>query len=168
MISFLFWQCRTICSHTYRIFSVFVQYGIAETAMGLGNIDESIQREYRNSVYKMGRIIFKRLATPWLRVQALYNLSPLGHEEKEVVRILHNFSNNIIKAREKESQSISEALNSYSKKKRLAMLDLLLAARAEGAQIDHEGIREEVDTFMFEVFEQKHPSPSCNYSFAGS
>ena len=31
------------------------------------------------------------------------------------------------------------------------MLDLLIAAWREGAQIDNAGIREEVDTFIFEV-----------------
>ena len=42
-------------------------------------------------------------------------------------------------------------VETYSKKKRLAMLDLLLSAKNQGADIDNEGIREEVDTFMFEV-----------------
>ncbi|KAJ3642885.1 hypothetical protein Zmor_025634 [Zophobas morio] len=41
-------------------------------------------------------------------------------------------------------------VETYSKKKRLAMLDLLLSAKNQGADIDNEGIREEVDTFMFE------------------
>lgn len=36
------------------------------------------------------------------------------------------------------------------RKKRLAMLDLLLAAENEGL-IDYEGVKEEVDTFTFEV-----------------
>lgn len=31
------------------------------------------------------------------------------------------------------------------------MLDLLIAANKNGKQIDDDGIREEVDTFMFEV-----------------
>lgn len=36
-------------------------------------------------------------------------------------------------------------------KKRLAMLDLLLSAEMDNL-IDHDGIQEEVDTFMFEVY----------------
>ena len=33
----------------------------------------------------------------------------------------------------------------------MAMLDTLIAAHRQGQQIDDEGIREEVDTFIFEV-----------------
>lgn len=38
-----------------------------------------------------------------------------------------------------------------NKKKRYAMLDTLFAVEANENQIDDVGIREEVDTFMFEV-----------------
>ena len=47
----------------------------------------------------------------------------------------------------KEDEALS---NLSSSKKRLAMLDLLIAA-FKNDDIDEAGIREEVDTFMFEV-----------------
>lgn len=37
------------------------------------------------------------------------------------------------------------------KRKRMAMLDHLIAAQQNGEKIDDTGIREEVDTFIFEV-----------------
>lgn len=130
----------------------FTLQSIAETAMGFNNIDEITQKDYKNAIYNMGHIFLRRLSKPWYRVDAIYSYSKLAAEENATVKVLHDFSNSIIAEREKERiTNLSQNLASYSKKKRLAMLDLLLSAKNEGADIDYEGIREEVDTFMFEV-----------------
>ncbi|RZC41276.1 cytochrome P450 4C1 [Asbolus verrucosus] len=140
----------------------FTLQSIAETAMGLSSIDESVQKEYRKAIYQIGQIFLRRLSKPWYRLNTIYSLSNLAKEENAMVKILHDFSNSIITEREKGvTTSITDKMESYSKKKRLAMLDLLLTAKKEGADIDYEGIREEVDTFMFEG----HDTTSMAISF---
>lgn len=69
---------------------------------------------------------------------------------KKQINVLHTFSKKIIEERKSVLQTFEE---SYSSRKRLAMLDLLLKAKHDGINIDDDGIREEVDTFMFEVSE---------------
>lgn len=44
-------------------------------------------------------------------------------------------------------------MHRYGKKKRCAMLDTLFTAEASSGAINESGIREEVDTFMFEGFD---------------
>lgn len=69
---------------------------------------------------------------------------------------MHNFADNVINERRKQrganTNEFTEALEGGDmvSKKRLAMLDLLLEAEDKG-EIDAEGIREEVNTFMFEA-----------------
>lgn len=123
----------------------FTLQSIAETAMGLSSIDDESRRKYKNALFGITDIFLKRLSNPWFRINAIYNRSQLAKEEFAAVKILHDFSTSIIKQREE-----MPTLENYSKKKRLAMLDLLLTAKNSGEDIDFEGIREEVDTFMFE------------------
>ena len=100
---------------------------------------------YKKSIYDIGRLLTYRAPRPWIYSDAVYSLTSNSREEKKVVKTLHQFTNDVIAKRKSNFSSAS-----YSERKRLAMLDLLLKYRAEGANIDDEGIREEVDTFMFE------------------
>lgn len=99
-----------------------------------------------------------RLSTYWLRNDILFNLIG-GKTKRKIVdclRVLHNFSNSIILKRREELMNNSNASEHQSSVdaddgKRMALLDILLQSEIDGQPLSNEDIREEVDTFMFEV-----------------
>ncbi|XP_025267883.1 cytochrome P450 4C1-like isoform X2 [Camponotus floridanus] len=138
---------------------------ICETAMGvsLRTIGE-FQQQYRNAVHNMIKLIFYRAFRPWFHNNMIFSLSSQRKKQKKILKILHGFTEKIIAERKlyhkrtdgqylKNLESDKEAATNDEvfgiKKKRLAMLDLLLAASQEYSLTDLD-IREEVDTFMFE------------------
>ncbi|XP_047354946.1 cytochrome P450 4C1-like [Vespa velutina] len=144
---------------------------ICETAMGtsLRGTGE-FEAKYRNAVHDFGKIVVYRLARPWYFFDTIFALSQRGRQQKELLKTLHGFSKKIIAERilfheqtkgkylqnveeVDENQIFSKETDEKNKnpifKKRLALLNLLIAASLNDNQIDEEGIREEVDAFMF-------------------
>ncbi|XP_044010293.1 cytochrome P450 4C1-like [Aphidius gifuensis] len=121
---------------------------ICETAMGT-LFETSLTFELKNRV---GRL--------WLYNDWIFSMTSKGHDLSKVVEILHGFTRNIIKQRKEyhnetegkylsieKTQEDEEAVK--SKRKKLALLDSLLAASKNNQAIDDDGIQEEVDTFIF-------------------
>lgn len=116
-------------------------------------------QEYKKSIFIMGEMLVYRFIRFWLHPPFLFNLTPKAREQNKILKHLHQFTTNVIKERRKGRVLSGDKFvaedhikddDTINKKKRLAMLDLLLSAEADG-NIDENGIREEVDTFMFEV-----------------
>uniref|UniRef100_V5G6C0 Cytochrome P450 n=1 Tax=Anoplophora glabripennis TaxID=217634 RepID=V5G6C0_ANOGL len=124
----------------------FTLCSIGETSLGvdLGKGHTS----YKEAVHNFGVILTKRIIRPWYHNDFVYSLAPLAQEQRKAVTVLHELSTRVISDRKKLFSADGQI--SYSDRKRLAMLDLMLKAKYDGADIDDEGIREEVDTFMFE------------------
>ncbi|XP_971423.2 cytochrome P450 4C1 isoform X1 [Tribolium castaneum] len=123
----------------------FTLLSIAETSMGV-KLDASPKScdDYKNAIHVFGYALTYRLGRPWLHNPfVFFNLTRLGHLTKKSIKILHDFSRNVIEQKKRTFEGEKRG-------KRLAMLDLLLLAKHQGADIDDEGIAEEVDTFMFE------------------
>ncbi|KAK2552815.1 Cytochrome P450 4V2 [Acropora cervicornis] len=118
------------------------------------NCDDDIYR-------RMSELVQKRQRSPWLWYDALYYLMPSGREHSKCLKILHDFTNKVIDERiaeraartvapqENQEDSVNDEEVVFKRKKRQAFLDLLLEAYDNG-EISREGVREEVDTFMFE------------------
>jgi cytochrome P450 family 4 len=124
----------------------FTLLSIAETSMGI-KLDDSPRdcTDYQNAIYTFGYALTYRMVRPWLYNDSVFfNLTSLGKFTRKSIQTLHDFSRRVITEREKNFTDSSKP------NKRMAMLDLLLSAKHNGADIDDDGIAEEVDTFMFE------------------
>lgn len=118
----------------------------------------SVSEKYFHNVKYLGGSVFYRLMRVWLHPMTLFYMTSTWRKQKIAVNNLHRFTDSIINERKafwstgkEKHEEINVEDDSYGGKKgRHAMLDLLLQSSAEGL-IDSRGIREEVDTFMFEV-----------------
>ena len=129
---------------------------ISETAMGTKiNAQNDSESEYVKNIYLVNKEVLKRLRNPTLRADFMYKLLD-GEKAKEYwsgVKMMQDFTRDIIEKRMKERRSQKEdgtlSTSGDGSKRRIAFLDLLLDSY-DNNEIDFEGIREEVDTFMFE------------------
>ncbi|KAF5301472.1 hypothetical protein FQA39_LY02201 [Lamprigera yunnana] len=136
------------------IITQFTLHTICETAMGT-RLDETqeVIKNYVSAIYDMTQLLLERSKRPWLTINWLYFFTSMRRQEKKLVKALHKFTLSVINNRKVELDKNNYKKNGvveFSDRKRMALLDLLLTLKKEGAAIDDEGIREEVDTFMFE------------------
>ncbi|KAL6418340.1 hypothetical protein ACFW04_012209 [Cataglyphis niger] len=151
---------------------------ICETAMGISlQKYGEFQQQYRNAIHDIIKLMIYRLFKPWFHNDLIFALSPQGRKQKKILKILHGFTEKVIAERrlyhertnyrylenlenDKETE-INDAEVFGIKKKRLAMLDLLIAISRDNLLSDLD-IREEVDTFMFEG----HDTTAMGITFA--
>ncbi|KPJ08736.1 Cytochrome P450 4C1, partial [Papilio machaon] len=135
---------------------------ICESAMGTKLSDDSTGKSYKTAIHELGLLLVQRFVRIYLYADFLFNLSALAKRQNKYLSIVHNFTRNVIKERKKyiadngidlsndsSNSNEDDSVNIYRKKRRTAMLDLLILAEKDGL-IDNAGIEEEVDTFMFE------------------
>ncbi|CAB3983422.1 cytochrome P450 4V2, partial [Paramuricea clavata] len=132
---------------------------ICETSMGFDiKAQFGSNPEYTKTVFSMCELIQERQKYPWLWPDTIFNMTSSGRKHKKALDILHGFTNKVINDRikqRKEHQDTNEdasdvtAIYSSSNRRIRAFLDLLLEEYDQG-NITKEGVREEVDTFMFE------------------
>lgn len=95
-----------------------------------------------------------------LRENFLFRFSGLYKEQKSALKTLHDFTDKVINERreailtnhsdqtDQRNDSVDESIGM---KRKMAFLDILLQSTINGKPLSNLDIREEVDTFMFEV-----------------
>ncbi|XP_050024938.2 cytochrome P450 4V2-like isoform X1 [Dermacentor andersoni] len=131
---------------------------VCETAMGVSvKAQEDDDSPYVKAVKVVSGSFLSRFVSPWKWVDAFFFSNPTGWNVKRNVDYLHRFTERIIQSRKSEylenppviAASEEEVGRPYGGK-RLAFLDILLMSHLRDPSFTEEGIREEVDTFMFE------------------
>lgn len=114
--------------------------------------------EYVKNVKLMCRIGLLRTTSVIKGNDILYRACPEYYLEKKAVKELHDVTYSVIDKRMKNiPDKMSDVVkvcdddSDIGKKKKLAFLDILLQSTVDGEPLSREEIREEVDTFMFEV-----------------
>ncbi|CAK1601225.1 unnamed protein product [Parnassius mnemosyne] len=129
---------------------------MCQTSMGT-SMDEaklSIANKYFEALNMLGSIIAYRYARIWLHLDLIFKFTKTFMIQNKSIRILHEFTKQIIQERKiylknKITNQFNTENEVYGLKGRQEFLDILIQNEKEG-KIDFEGIREEVDTFMFE------------------
>lgn len=127
---------------------------ICETAMGVQiNAQSGADSNYVKAVLRMCVYMQYRNKNPWLMNDFLYSLTQSGRDYRKDLNTLLDFTRTIIASRIKQKQTDQNAECSPdgapAGNRKKAFLDMLLDVHSRN-EIDLEGIREEVDTFMFE------------------
>ncbi|KAJ8735683.1 hypothetical protein PYW07_007303 [Mythimna separata] len=142
------------------IISEFTLNSICETAMGtkLSDYNRSEINAYKDAIYNLGYVFYQRFIKIFYFFDFSFNLTPLSRRQDGYLKTVHGFTKKVIAERTEyinkygmkilEDAAVDDDTYVY-KKKKTAMLDLLITAKKEGL-IDDIGIQEEVDTFMFE------------------
>ena len=121
--------------------------------------------EYVRSVKAMCKIVMERSFHLLQLTDVTFPLTQNYYIQKKALNVLHTHTNNVIRRRREEllskkknsapvNEHIVNGVDDYeitTYKNKKAFLDLLLEATVDGRPLTQEEIREEVDTFMFEV-----------------
>lgn len=133
---------------------MIVNDNFIETAMGTQvNTQMGNNFEYINAVKQYLQLVLKKQFSMIKRFDIFYKQTVDYKLLHKLADTLHSFTNSVIRKRRKEllkSTQIEKNGDDGSKKKEV-FLNLLLQVNNEGTPLTDEDIREEVDTFMFEV-----------------
>lgn len=105
-----------------------------------------------------------------LRYPFFYNFSKLQKDEAAALRVLHGFTDNVIRKRRQElsneklgsDNSSNDDEDDDGVRKKRAFLDILLQSTIDGKLLNDLEIREECDTFLFEG----HDTTTAGITFA--
>lgn len=148
--------CRKLLLKCYYLIFFLIYRTILEAAMGTSvNAQSDLDSEYVQSINYLLKLNIDRMISPLLGNEILYMFTESRRKEKRALKVVHGLTKSVINSRKSEffsdSKNYEESVDSLGRKKRRAFLDLLLDYSIKDPSFTEDDIRQEVDTFMFEV-----------------
>jgi len=156
-------QCAILCDQIEKrmveakaeidVYPLFIRCTldiICGSAMGTVVNAQTQNSEYLHSAIRIREILVERNRKPWLSSDWFFALTPLGREQKSVLKVIHQFTDNVIFQRRQYLNEMKQKhATPYIRDKRRPLLDLLLQTADDETVLTQENIREEISTFMF-------------------
>lgn len=105
--------------------------------------------EYVQMVKLETKLIMERVIVIWKKINLLFHMTGGYLLEKRTIEALHKATNDVIMARRDLLMKKNE--HDADVERRKCFLDILLESTIDGKPLSNSDIREEVDTFLFEV-----------------
>lgn len=143
---------------------------ISETTLGVHvGAQLNNKSEYVAAVLRSSDAIMDRMTNPIFHANVIFALSKLGRQLKKDLECLHSFTRKVIREK-KEALKTKDAgtkdegkeENYGCKKKRKALMDLVLDVHMNSKEFTEDDVQEEIDTFAFEG----HDTTSMGMSWA--
>ncbi|VVC35985.1 Cytochrome P450,Cytochrome P450, E-class, group IV,Cytochrome P450, conserved site [Cinara cedri] len=126
---------------------------VCETIMGVNlRSQEHKSVDYVKAIKNASNVCIQRIFTFWYWNETIFNFTNLGRKFRKSLKLLHGFTENVIKERRDILKNGEHKTSPTNVKKRVySFLDLLIETSNENPDImTDKDIREEVDTFLFE------------------
>lgn len=131
---------------------------LCETALGYRCNSQTEDPAYPRAVDEIMSILNWRFFNPFASIDVLFRFTKQYKRFHQLIRETHRFTLDIINERRREASRVGEVDEDEdlrddggcgTRKKKLALLDILLGATIDGKPLSDDDIREEVDTFTF-------------------
>lgn len=159
-----------IAINVQEVVSLATLEAMCETSMGVNVSGQEAGTKYVEAVRCLNQQLQRRQRTPYLWPDFIYRHTSYGKIYHESLNYVHKYTTDVINRRIDEQTESETAKNNFSltseqsyqtdDKKSICFIDTLLSSYQAG-EIDIDGIREEVDTFIFEG----HDTTSAAISF---
>ena len=135
--------------------SLMTLESMCETSLGISNSTDKEAEDYVKTVGTLGHHLLVRTFQPLFWSSYIYSLTSYGKQFYKSLKSIHEYTISAINKRI-AIHSENEQLNNYTvtdkasrTKRNVCFIDTLIESYQKG-DIDIDGIREEVDTFVFE------------------